>query len=246
MKSDTSIILSHLETGLSADIAHLRAFETQLSETLRYAALLSERQGASEQWNNDWRQQCEAIDKNLERIRGSIEEMDHCIKGGTEDRLTCAFRNWQALQAQDAELVESINTVRSLAADFPEDLRNDWQLLSGTLDSYLEVVHACTRALRVKLDLLQRMEAPSATLSSVDQAEAPRLTKPKTSEVFTEEYARELARAARAIEEERYEIHGPQDVLRAMFMWIEAPAERVRREKAHAGNAAPSVEKRAG
>lgn len=231
MKDDrTSQILSRLETGLRTDSARLKQLDRDFGVTLRSARDLGLEQNFSKEWDTTWNQRWIIVEDLLLRISGLVSEMDGAIESSDGGRLKEALDAWESIQSKDVHLVETMSAIRVQASALNAAARIEWNLLATAFDANLETIHACSRALRVKLELLAAH--PKEEVDLLVQGILAKLPKlPLTDELDAEKYQRELGAAAVELEKEQHQAGGFLDTVKALFMWVETPEERVRSDR---------------
>lgn len=226
----TSQILSRLETGLRTDSARLKQLDRDFGVTLASARDLGLEQDFSKEWNATWNQRWVIVVDLLLRISGLVSEMDIAIESSDSGRLNEALDAWESIQSKDFHLIETMSAIRVQATAMNPAARIEWNLLATAFDANLETIHACSQALRVKLELLT--EHPREDVDLLVQGVLAKLPKlPQADELDAEEYQRKLAAAAVELEKEQHQSGGFLDVVKALFMWVETPEERVRNDQ---------------
>lgn len=231
MKNDrTSRILSRLETGLRTDSARLKQLDRDFGVTLRSARDLGLEQDFSEEWDATWNQRWVIIEDLLLQISGLVSGMDSAIESSDGGRLKEALDAWESIQSKDVHLAETMSEIRVQASALNAAARIEWNLLATAFDANLETIHACSQALRVKLELLT--EHPKEDVDLLVQGFLAKLPKlPQADELEAGKYQRELDAAAVELEKEQHQAGGFLDVVKALFMWVETPEERVRNDR---------------
>ncbi len=224
----TTHILARLEVGLCTDSERLLALDKEMSATLQCARDLGSKQLFPANWNSQWQLHWDDAEDILQPIRRLVHEMDYSIKSDGGDRLAEAMGAWDAIQLEDAKLVIAFAAIREQASGLSADVRSDWNILARALESQLETIHACAQAMRIKLELLK--EHSKEEVDRLVQGVLCKLPSQTDADRMNREmYEQELDAAAIAIEQEQHQPGGFMDTLKAMFMWIEAPEERVRK-----------------
>ncbi len=226
----TSRILSRLETGLTTDSARLKQMSHDFTATLRSARNLGLEQHFLPEWDATWNRRWVIVEDLLLRINEGVSTMDAAIARTDDAWLKDAMDAWEAIQAKDVHLVETISAIRVQANALTAAARVEWNLLATSFDADLETIHAISQALRVKLELLK--EHPRAEVDLMVQdflVDLPKL--PPADEVDLEKHQGELNAAAVAIEEEQHKPGGFVDAVKALFLWVETPEERVRNDR---------------
>ena len=224
----TSLILSRLETGLRTDSAHLKKLDLDFGATLRNARDLGLEQKFSKGWDTTWNQQWNIVEGLLRRIRRLVTEMDGAIERSDSGRLQEAWNAWESIQSEDVHLAESISEIRAQASALNAAARIEWNLLSTAFEANLETIHAYSEALRVKLALLT--EHSNEEVDPLGQGIPKKLQ--TSPEVNKEKHQQELNAAVVKLDKEHHQSGGFLDVVKALFLWVESPEERVKSDRA--------------
>jgi hypothetical protein len=154
--------------------------------------------------------------------------MDHSIESSDSDRLKKALEAWETFQSEDAKLVEALSAIRAQASGLNAPVRKDWNTLACSLESHLETIHACAQALRIKLELLKKHSKEEVDhLVQNILAKLPNRT--HTDGMEAEIYEQKYREAAIKLEKEQHEFLGFLDVVKGLFIWVETPEERTRK-----------------
>ncbi len=207
----TCRIVSRFEMGLRVDSGRLEQLDQDLGVILLFANDLGLKQGFSEEWNATWNQRWVIVEELLLQISGLVSEMDIAIVSAGNGRINEALDAWESIQSKDSHLIETMSAIRIQASAMNPAARIEWNRITKAFDANLESIHACSQALRVKLELLTEY--------------------PKTDSLNKEEYQRKLDAAAVELEREQHQYGGFLDVVKSLFMWAENPAERVRNDR---------------
>jgi hypothetical protein len=231
MKNDrTSRILSRLETGLRMDSARLKQLACDFGVTLRSARDLGLEQDFSKEWDTTWNQRWVMVEDLLQRISGMMSEMDVAIDSSDRSRLKEAMGAWESIQSNDVNLVEIMSEIRGQASALNAAARIEWNLLATAFDADLETIHACSQALRVKLELLSEHTKEEVDLLVQGfLVNLPKLRQVDDLEMV--KYQLKLDAAAVELGKERHQAGGFLDVVKALFMWVETPEERVKNDR---------------
>ena len=94
----------------------------------------------------------------------------------------------------------------------------------------MDTLKATAQALRVKMQLLKQYskEEMDHIVSGV-LARMPQNLPPDA--IATEDYLRQYRQAAIDIEKEQHQLGGFMDTLKAMFLWVDTPEERLREKR---------------
>lgn len=222
--------LVRLEKGFRTDSARLKTLEGDLAETLQCARHFGGSHGSPGDWNTDWNRQWDSVEALLRRIRVLVDDMDGSIASGDDDRLKSALETWDTIESEDGKLVEALGGLRAQAGGLDAAARKDWNLLARTIESNLETIHACAQALRIKLELLKKYSRDEVDRLVQDiLIQLPNRT--QADGINPAAYEREYRAAASELAQERHKFMGFMDVVKGLWMWVETPAERVRKNR---------------
>lgn len=212
------------------DSARLKQLSCDFGVTLRSARDLGLEQDFSKEWDATWKQRWVMVEDLLQRISGSMSEMDVAIDSSDRSRLQEAMGAWESIQSNDVNLVEIMSEIREQASALNAAARIEWNLLATAFDADLETIHACSQALRVKLELLS--EHTKEEVDHLVQGFLVNLPKlPQADELEMVKYQLKLDAAAMELGKEKHQAGGFLDVVKALFMWVETPEERVKNDR---------------
>jgi hypothetical protein len=144
-----------------------------------------------------------------------------------------AWKLWEELQHQEARLAIALSGLRDQAVHLNEAAAGDWKKLVLTIESHRKAVQAGIQGLHIRLQAWashspQYEITDAMTIAALDIAGEP----PVVEDNDEAKHQRELDQAAIEIEAEQHQEMGLLDGLKALFMWVEAPGERVRKKHA--------------
>lgn len=225
-----SHILARLEVGLRTDSARLKALKAELSTNLQRMRNFGTEQDSPHNWTESWSQQWDNAEAILSRISAGVNEMDDSIASGASERIKLALIVWEVIEAEDDKLVTALSNIRAQATGMSVASHGDWNLLAQSLESHIETIHSCAEAMRVKLELLRgRTPEQVNLLLQTVLARLPQRT--GADDLAAEKYQIELDEAALELEKEQHSPLGFIDVVKALFLWSEAPQERVMKNR---------------
>lgn len=216
----TTRILSRLEAGFRTDSTRLKQMDLDFEQTLRRARELGIEQNFPAEWNALWNQQWGIIELLLARIRTLIDEMDKAIESNESSMLKGALVAWESIQSEDVHLIESMSAIRQQAISLNPVARLEWNLLASSFDANLETIHASSQALRLKLELLTKHTKAEMDLLLQDVLNH---SETQNSQWRVDMVELELAR-------EQHQPGGFLDAVKALFLWVETPEERMRND----------------
>jgi hypothetical protein len=225
-------VVSSLEAGLRADCVRLIEFEAELTRVLEESHELANVRGSPADWDTGCQHHWDHVTAVLRRIHRILAEMQDAV--GNSHPQT-AWKLWEELQHQEARLAIALSGLRDQAAHLNEAAAGDWKKLVLTIESHRKAVKAGIQGLRIRLQSWashspQHMDTDPMAIAALDAAAAP----PIVDDIDEVQHLRELDLAAIEIEEAQHLEMGLLDGLKALFMWVEAPGERVRKKHATA------------
>jgi hypothetical protein len=225
--ADTIPILARLEIGFRTDSARLKQLEKDLAVTLHSARHFGRKHGAPDDWNTSWHQHWDQVDSSLQRLKALVQAMDDAVASNDLDRFEKALAAWDSLRIEDAKLAEALSAIRLQALGLNATVREEWNLVAGTLESHFDTIHACAEALQIKLELLKQYSREEVSHLVRDLlAKLPNRTRADGMDVAG--YAQEYRQAADEIEQEHHKFTGFMNVVKALLMRVETPEVRVR------------------
>lgn len=228
---DTARLLARLETGFRTDAAQLTKLEEELAVTLQNARHFGEKHGSPDDWNTRWYQQWYQVERSLAHIRIRVRELDGSIESNDRERLKRALTDWETIQSEDIQLVGLLDAVRTQAIALDATACEEWNQLARPLETHLEILAACTQALRIKLELLTK-HSKEEMEQLVRQVLARLPNRAQLAGLDAATYEQEYHEAALELEREQHEFLGFMDVVKGLLMWDETTEERMGRNRA--------------
>ena len=222
----TPHILARLEIGFRTDSAHLKELEKDLTVALQCARNFGSKHGRPDDWNANWQQQWDDVERVLDRIKMRVNEVGGSIASNDNGRLQSALKSWGTIQSEDARLVAALSIIQGHARELDVHLRIDWNILARTLESHLETIRACVQALRIKVELLKKLPKDEMDLLVKNiLSKLPQRTLADGADAST--YEHEFQKAAVQLENEQHEFRGFMDIVKGLLIWVETSDERV-------------------
>lgn len=223
-------ILARLEIGFRTDSARLGELELDLTRALQRARQFGKEHGSPDDWNTSWHRQWDHVEGRLGRIRALVREMHGSLASSEPNRFDKALAAWDAFQTEDAKLVAGLGSIRAQASGLSAAVRKDWNLLARVLEPHLEAIHACAQTLRLKLELMKEhsKEAVDQTVQNF-LAKLPSHDEADGMDAATSE--REYQQAFTELQREHHRFLGFMDVVKALFLFVETPEERVSKNR---------------
>ncbi len=226
----TARLVTRLEAGFRMDAARLTELELDLTHALRRARQFGKEHGAPDDWNTHWHQQWDYVEGLLGRLRALVREMQGALASSESDRFDKALAAWDAFQTEDAELVAGLGSIRAQAGGLSAAVRKDWNLLARVLEPHLGAIHACAQTLRLKLELMK--EHSTEDVDQVVQDFFDKLARRVPADGRSAAtWEREYEQAFAELQREHHRFLGFMDVVKALFLFVETPEERVSKNR---------------
>jgi hypothetical protein len=225
-------VVSSLQAGLRADCVRLIEFEAELTRVLEESHELANVRGSPDDWNTGCQHHWDHVTAVLRRIHRLLAEM-HDAVGNSHPQT--AWTLWEELQHQEARLAIALSGLREQSTHLNEAAAEDWTKLVLTIESHRKAVQAGIQGLHIRLQAWAAhspcyVVSEAMAIAALDAAAAP----PVDDDPHETQHLKELDQAAIEIEAEQHQELGLLDGLKALFMWVEAPGERVRKKHASA------------
>ncbi|MDZ4401767.1 hypothetical protein [Prosthecobacter sp.] len=230
--TNTSHLLNSLETGLRTDSSQLIGLERNLASMLHRSRRLGAEYGSPGDWITSCHQQWDNIENILQRISGRMDEMHDAIASSNHDRLNTAWDACETIESEEIELVGELSSLRTHAIQLNEAARNDWNMLTLVIEFHVNTIHACSQAVRVRLELLKE-NSRNEDDGGVPNSPSP--GRPGAGGMDAATCTWTFDKAAIEIEQEQHQVLGFVDDVKALFMWVETPEERVNQNRSLSG-----------
>jgi len=223
-------IVSSLEAGLRADCARWIEFEEELSTTLDESHELANVRGSPADGDTGCEHHWDHVMAVLRRIQRLVAGMHEAVETSQPQAAQAA---WDELQREEAKLAIALRGLSAQAQEVDEAAAGDWKKLVLTIESHRKAVQAGIQGLHIRLQSWashtpQNVPTDAMAITALGAAAAP----PIVGDIDEGQHKRELDEAAIEIEEEQHQEMGLLDGVKALFMWTEAPEERVRKKHA--------------
>ncbi len=223
-------IVSSLEAGLRADCARWIEFEEELSTTLDESHELANVRGSPADGDTGCQDNWDDVTAVLGRIQRLVAEMHEAVETSQPQAAQTA---WDELQRQEAKLAIALSGLSAQVQELNEAAAGDWKKIVLTIESHRKAVQADIQGLHIRLQSWashtpQNELTDGMAITALGAAAAP----PIVGDIDEVQHKRELDEAAIEIEEEQHQEMGLLDGVKALFMWTEAPGERVRKKHA--------------
>mgnify|MGYP007070469466 CR=1 FL=1 len=219
-------IVSSLEAGLRADCARLIEFEAELSTALDESHELANVRGSAADGDTGCQDNWDHVMAVLGRIHRLVAEMHEAVE---TSRPQAAQAAWDELQRQEAKLAIALSGLSAQVQEVDEAAAGDWKKLVLTIESHRKAVQAGIQGLHIRLQSWASHTPQNVLTDDMAITEGAAAAPPIVGDIDEVQHKRELDEAAIEIEEEQHQEMGLLDGVKALFMWTEAPGERVRK-----------------
>lgn len=213
-----------LEAGIRADAENLKRLKDTFDGLLHSGRIFTSSQSRSDLWSRECHQRWDRVEEILTQTKSLVEDLARDVACIDSEHIAHAATTWAAIQSQDDRLQEAMRGIREKAQELSPMDRKSWNVLAREIESQFDAIHSCEQVLRIKLEkLLSQQEAESHATQS---EESP------VSEVSGNAlYDHEFRKAVMTVGQEQHKYLGIRDALKSLLMWVESPAERVRKDR---------------
>lgn len=222
----TSSPHSSLATGLHAHSSRLIGLESDLATALNQCEELADVQGSPGDWDTACHHQWDHVEDILDVIHGLVSEMNTSIINGSKLGALEACTAWKAIMDEETKLAAALAGMRAQSLKLNEAAHREWQELVLIVESHRKVVRTAAEGFGLRLEAWK--EEISLTREMACAVKASPLGADGTARVA---YAHNLDQAAVEIEQEQHQVLDLKDDIKAMFMWVESPEERERKNQ---------------
>lgn len=224
-------IVSSLEAGLRRDCIRLIEFESALTSVLEESSELANVQGSPADWNIGCQHHWNHVKAVLRRIHRHLAEMHDAVDNSHPEE---AWILWEDLQHQESRLAMALSGLQDQAAHLNESAAEEWKKLVFIIQSHRRAVQAGIQGLHLRLHAWvsphpQHLISDVMTITEFDVDEVPCCV----DHLVRLEDLPEIDQATIEIEAEQHQSLGMLDGLKALFMWVDAPQERIRQKNAN-------------
>lgn len=230
MNDRTAILLQRLEQGYRNDSEWLKKLGQDFQFTLESARRVGEVPAVDDAWKQTLQRHWGELDTLLQRMNIQLQEIQTCLEKDDKARLASALNAWHALLPTEGALEEALVQVRAHMGEQDPAVRRDWNTHERLIKNHLQTFQATVQAIRTKLRLLTEYSS-EALDPSVRQILADLPPDLPPGPTATEEYLKQYRQAALDIQHEQHQEGGLTDTLKAMFLWVDSPEERLREKK---------------
>lgn len=212
------------EAGIRTDAENLKRLRDAFDGLMHSGRKFHPSQPGTDSWNREWHQRWDEVDEILALTRLLVGDLARDVAYINAEHIAGAAATWAAIQSQEDRLQEAMRLIREKAQELSPPDRKSWNALAREIESQFDSIHSCEQVLRIKLQKF------------LSQAEAESLpTQPdelKGSQGSGDAlYDHEFRKAVMAVGQEHHKYLGLRDALKSLLMWVESPAERVRKDR---------------
>lgn len=212
------------EAGIRTDAENLKRLREAFDGLLQTGSTFTSSQSRSDAWNGEWHQRWDRVDEILTETKSLVNDLARDAACVDAEHIARAAATWAAIQSQDDRLQEAMRGVRGKAQELSQPDRKSWNGLAREIESQFDAIHSCEQALRIKLEkFLSQIEAESRPTQSEEPSESE-----GSGDAL---YDHEFRKAVMTVGQEKHQYLGIRDALKSLLMWVESPAERVRRDR---------------
>ncbi len=225
MNDRTAILLVRLEHSIQNDFRWLKELGEEHLFLIESAHLMTGIRGADPAWKEAVERRLAELDHLFQRTLTQLEIVHTAMNRKDRPAMIEALDAAESCLPSDFTLEEALAAVRVLAGDGMPELRRDWHTHEQMLKSELQRLRTVIHTLDTRLALLN-----SYTENDVDpMVRAALAAKPAAGESIaaTQEYIDKYRQASLDIHHEQHEPGNIVDDIKAMFLWVDAPEERM-------------------
>lgn len=223
-------VISSREADLRADCARLIDFEVELSQVLEESQELANVRGTPGDWDTGCHHHWDYVTAVLRRIHRLVGEL-HDAVGNSHSQ--SAWKVWEELLLQEARLATALSGLSEQSSRLNEAAAMDWKTLALTIQSHRKAMQVGIQGLQLRLKYWASHSPPDADSMTIPAAlPEPEAERAGAKSMDPLTYTREFDQAAIEIEAEQHQEMGLLDGVKALFMWVETPGERVRKRHA--------------
>jgi hypothetical protein len=222
----TAQILTRLESGFRSGSKGRSEADQEFARTLQEVRSFGRKHASPVGWNSTWQRHWDIIQVFLAEIAMLVDEMDRALERTDSSPGQSAVDAWDKFQLEYIKMIGSMGCVQAQAALLDAPSRREWNGMARKVEARVEAMHARAEVLRIKAELMgTRSKSEVNLLLQGIAAKLPlRAQKDGTMRAVNEP---EYSRAAIELEKEQHQFLGFTDTVKALFMWVETPEERV-------------------
>jgi uncharacterized protein YukE len=224
-------LITRLELGLAMNPESLKALADDTAAVLKDIRDFGGNQATSSEWQRLWSQQAAALEAALVEIRRNVNEMDAAIESPDRNRGDDAIATRESIQTADRKLRQSLDALRAQTSELDAESQAGWQRLHIALETHLKTMEACVETTQIKMEMLKAHSKEDVELAFENiLSRLPDIS--GTSAESADEKRKNLDAVAIELHDEQHRYIGLMGIIKALFMWVETPAERVRKNEA--------------
>lgn len=224
-------LISRLEQGLIMDPERLKALDDELAALFQDIRTFGSERGVSSDWQRLWHQNTDVLESALMEIRLKVNELDDAIESQDDNRIETALPARETAQAADHQIHQTVEALRSQVTELDAESQEVWQPMVISLENHVKTIEVCAETTQAKMEILgaHSKEEVELALQNI-LSRLPDLA--NASDGAPDERQRKLDDAAIELHSEQHEVIGLMGIIKAMFLWVENPAERVNKHEA--------------
>lgn len=221
-------VLATLEACLLADCSRLIELESELRRKLDESHERVVLGGSPGDWDTGCQHHWDHVSAVLRRMQRLSAEMNDAVMNSQPEAARSA---WGRLQWQEDRLVMAVCGLSDQSLHLNETAALDWKALLLIIESHRRAVKAGVQGLDTRLESWAAHCMPGMVAITLPGSGLKRLS---DEALDTASYQSELDQAAIQIGAEQHQEMGMLDGVKALFMWVETPDERVIKNHARA------------
>ncbi len=224
-------LISRLEQGLIMDPTRLKALDDELATLFQDMRKFGGGREVSIDWQRQWLQHTDDLESALFEIRLKIKEVDKSIESQEGNRLETPLLGGEFAPEAEFQLHQTIDALCSQVAELDVVSQEVWQSHISALENHVKTIEVCAETTKAKREILRAHSKEDVELAIQNiLSRLPDLA-PAADEVRNERQ-KKLDEAAIELNSEQHEVIGLMGIIKAMFLWVENPAERVKKREA--------------
>lgn len=218
-------VISTVEICLCGGCLRLIEFEEELMHSLLESSPLENVEGSPSDWNIGCQHHWNHVKAVLRRIHRLEAKLSDAV-GNSQPQ--GALKLWEEVLRQEARLAFALGGLHSQAAQLNEIAGKEWNALVIMVASHRKIVQADIQKMHVHLQSwLVQGPLNEVFISVTGSNQKPLLEQDGIDDISPNIYDWEIDQAAMEIAKEQHQSLGLMDGMKALFMWVETPEERV-------------------
>lgn len=218
-------VISTLEICLCGGCLRLMEFEEELVHSLEESSELESVEGAPSDWNIGCQHHWDHVKAVLRRIHRLEAKLYEAVESSQPSG---ALKMWEELLRQEARLAFALGGLHSHAAHLNEVAGREWNTLVIMVASHRKIVQTDIQKMHAQLQSWIVQESQNEVSVSITRSRQEPLWKiEEVDDMSPSSNDWEFDQAAIEIAEEQHQALGLADGMKALFMWVESPEERL-------------------